>query len=360
MRKQLIELTKELISINSVSSNSNYKVIELCKKLLIESGYTTEYIKYNNGEEKFNLVAQKGNKPGGIAFVIHIDTVPLHSETQLHPLIKENRIYGRGACDMKGPAAAALLAGTENEAEMTITYIITSDEEIGCVGAKYVVEESKLLKENTPDFAIVTEPTELIPIHAHKGLADIAVTAVGKAAHSSLDTGDNANFKIAPFLADIAELKQKYLSDPSYCNNDFIPKTNGLNMVISDNNCALNITAPFSRALISFRTMPDCKSKEVIEEIKETAENYGLSIVSNYIEPLYVTPDNIFVKKVEGITGKKAETVPYLTDAFRFKELFTPIILGPGSIKQAHTKDEYIGIDDLIKGYEIYTQLILK
>lgn len=360
MKKKLIALTRKLISMNSVSVNSNFEIIEYCKTLLQESGYTTEYIKYNNGEDKFNLIAQKGSKPGGLAFVIHIDTVPLASETQLNPEIIDNKIYGRGACDMKGPAAAALLAGIENISDKTITYIITSDEEIGCVGAKHVVEESRLLKENTPDFALVTEPTELIPIHAHKGLADIAVTATGSAAHSSLDIGDNANFKLAPFLADVAHLKKKYLTDSAYFNNSFSPKTNGLNMVISDNDCALNITAPFSRALISYRTMPKCKSREVIDEIKEAAEKHGLLVVSNYIEPIYIDPEHNFVKKAENITGKKAETVPYLTDAFRFKELFTPIILGPGSINQAHTKDEYIDIDELIKGYEIYTQFILK
>lgn len=361
MREELIDLTKRLISINSVSNNSNKEVISLISNILEESGFENEFLTYidDKNKEKINLVSRKGEGSGGLAFLIHSDTVPLFSEDQIDPYIEENKIYGRGACDMKGPAAAAILAGINcKDIKLPITYIVTSDEEIGCVGAEYIINNSKTLKNYPPSFGITTEPTELKPIYAHKGLGSITVTATGKAAHSSTDIGESANFKLAPFLYFISKLKEKYYMDKSYQNMNFNPPTNGFNMVISDFNCALNITAPKSRCKISFRAMPEAKSKDIIREIEDEADRLGLTSSSILYDSLYTDPDCNLVKKSEEVTQRKAETVPYLTDAFHFKNILKPIILGPGSIEQAHTKDEYIDIDQLVQGYNIYKELI--
>lgn len=361
MKIKLIELTNRLIGLDSVSENSNKDIIDLLYKLFTENDFSQELISYtdSNNIEKYNLIARKGDGSGGLAFLIHSDTVPLASNEQLIPTIKENRIYGRGACDMKGPAAAAVLAAINTDAlNKPVTFIISSDEEIGCKGAGFIIENSTMLRNNPPQWAITTEPTELRPIYSHKGMGAISVKAKGLAAHSSTDEGVNANFKMAPFLYSVSKLKEKFYNDKSYQNSDFDPPTNGLNMVVSDDNCPANITAPVSRCNISFRAMPEAKTEEVIGEIEREAKRAGLEYSSTLYQPLYTDPNSEIVKVAERVTGLDSGTVPYLTDAFHFKNILDPIILGPGSIKQAHKRDEYIDIDELVKGYEIYKKLI--
>ncbi|OQY37863.1 MAG: hypothetical protein B6229_07365 [Spirochaetaceae bacterium 4572_7] len=359
MKNRLQETLIDLIRIDSVSKNSNKKIIEYLSTILSNAQFELELLKYIDpaGIEKYNLIAHKGTSPGGLAFLCHSDTVPLATKEQLNPTITDGKIYGRGACDMKGPMAAAIWAGVDSESNLPLTYIITADEEIGCEGAEYVVKNSKLLKKYSPQYSIATEPTELKPIYAHKGLGSITVTANGTAAHSSTEKGVNANFKIAPFLYFISTLREKYNSNKSYQNSEFTPPTNGLNMVISDFNCALNITAARSRCSVSFRSMPNARTEDILEEITDAANRLGLTITSKLYDSLYTDPHNNFVKYVEDITKSKAGTVPYLTDAFHFKAN-NPIILGPGSINQAHTENEYIDIKELNRGYSIYKQII--
>ena len=361
MRNELINLTKELISINSVSRNNNYTIINKISTFLENCSFYNEISKYTDpqGVEKFNLVSHRGNKSGGLVFLIHSDTVPLAFDDQIKPKVLNNRIYGRGACDMKGPAAAALLAiRNSDNSDLPITVIVTSDEEIGCEGAQFTINNSKLLKSIDPIWGITTEPTELIPVYAHKGLCQITVNAYGKAAHSSTSIGESANFKMVPFLYFISKLKEKYNIDKSYHNSEFIPETNTLNLTISDFNCALNVTAARSRCQICFRTMPNSRTDEIISEITSEANKLGLENSFSLYDSLYIDPNSEIVKKAEIITGNKSQTVAYLTDASQFSSKFSSIILGPGSIKQGHTKDEYIDIDKLEDGYNIYKKLI--
>lgn len=363
MKEKLIKLTCDLIKIKSVSSESNREIIIFFRDMLINKNFDIELIDYidRNGISKYNLVARKGVGKGGLAFLIHSDTVPLASGNQLKPYIENNRIYGRGACDMKGPAIASLLAGLDsNNINIPLTYIITSDEEIGCEGAEFVVKNSKLLKKYPPDYGIATEPTELKPVYAHKGLCNISVTALGKAAHSSTSIGESANFKMIPFLYFISKLKEKYITDESYQNEEFNPPTNTLNLTMSDFNCAPNVTAAKSSCKICFRAMPHTRTTEIITEIKNEADRLGLDFSYILLDSIHTDPGTEFVKIAEKITKRKAETVAYLTDASQFTNILKPIILGPGSIKQAHTIDEYIDIDELVKGYSIYKDIIFE
>jgi acetylornithine deacetylase len=120
---------------------------------------------------------------------------------------------------------------------------ITADEEVGHVGAHFLQKASATFKVNWPTWAVVPEPTEMLPVYAHKGGALITVTATGSAAHTSLDTGISANFLIAPFLAEMAELAKSMKSNERYKNHEFDPPTNGFNLTIDDGGCATNVTA---------------------------------------------------------------------------------------------------------------------
>lgn len=362
MNHKSVDILMDLIRINSVSENSNSEIITYIENFLTKHGFTHEKLTYidSNGVEKCNLISHRGETRADLAFLCHSDTVPLATDSQIEPFIESNRVFGRGACDMKGPIAAMLLAIEESDTNTPLTVITTSDEELGCEGASYIVEHSNLLKKFIPKWGVTTEPTEFKPVYAHKGIGRLSVTAYGKAAHSSTLKGDSANFKLAPFMYFISQLREKYNSDKSYQNDLFVPPTNTLNMTISDFNCALNVTAKKSQCNICFRAMPEARTEDVIKEITAEAERLGLESSSHLYNSLYTDPESPLVKLSEEITGKKSETVAYLTDASTFSSMFPSIILGPGSINQAHTVDEYIDINELIKGYEIYKELISK
>ncbi len=360
MIKNVIDRAVDLIKINSVSSNSNREIIEYIGNLLDQNGFELEVLTYkdSNSVEKYNFVAKKGDKPNGLVFLMHSDTVPLAKEDQLEPYIENGRLYGRGSCDMKGPIAAALNAIIDTKSDETIVVVVTSDEETGCEGASFLARESILLKKIRPLWGIATEPTELKPVYAHKGIGQIVVTAYGKAAHSSTTEGDSANFKLIPFLHFISRLKEKYNIDKSYQNSIFNPPTNSLNITITDFNCAMNVTAAKSRCKICFRAMPDARTNDVIKEIEDEAKRLNLEVSSALYDSLHTDPESDFVKLAESISGNRGETVAYLTDASQFSSSFKSIILGPGSIKQAHTECEFIDIEELKQGYDIYKKII--
>ena len=123
----------------------------------------------------------------------------------------DDKLYGRGSCDMKGPLAATMVAAGKIDAsqlKQPIYIVVTADEEIGLLGAKYVANNSVMLRDDKPVYGVIAEPTSMIPVYAHKGGQFVTVIAHGTAAHTSTDKGDSATFKLAPFMAEMAETAQ--------------------------------------------------------------------------------------------------------------------------------------------------------
>ena len=210
------------------------------------------------------------------------------------PVIQDGRLFGRGSCDMKGPMAATITAGAQiNAADLKkpLYIVITADEEVSGGGARQVAEESEFFKAERPKHGVIAEPTRLTPVYAHKGGGRVFVTAKGRAAHTSTDKGVSANFLIAPFLAEMAELAQLFKTDESFMNKEFNPPTNGFNMVLDDGGCRPNVAAAKTTCTLSFRPMPNDRSDDVITMITETAEKYGLEATSHKGTPFYVSPD---------------------------------------------------------------------
>jgi acetylornithine deacetylase len=263
---------------------------------------------------------------------------------------------------MKGAVAASIVAAalyTPEQLRLPLTVVITADEEIGYGGAKQVVAESKSLAGNWPTYGIIGEPTRMHPVYAHKGGVRLRVTAYGVAAHTSTDKGISANFLIAPFLAEMAELNKLVKSELRFQNPEFDPPTNGFNLVISDGNTAANVTAPKTVCTVGFRPMPNDSREEVIERVLASVKKHNLEVDWYLHEPFYVDRNSPLVKAALVATGlSAAETVPFGTEAAVFKEKMQLVILGPGDITQAHTKGEWIAIDQLQRAVEVYRKLI--
>ena len=365
-KSEVVKLTEEFIRIPSVTRDSNQAITDRYEEILKSYGFDTERHSFKDdfGITKHNLIAKIGSGKGGLGFFVHSDTVPVSDDWQgFEPRIEDGLLYGRGSCDMKGPTAAALLAIKDFKAKdlkKPIYFVAAADEEWGLHGAKQITRSKNMLTEDSwPDMGVVTEPTDLIPVYAHKGAYHIEVTAHGKAAHSSTDLGKSANFMIAPFLAEMAEFREKLMVDKSYMNFEFNPPTNGFNLIINDYKTAHNVTAAKSTAALNFRTMPNSREKDIADFIEERARAYGFDFKGGGIDAFYTDKNSEVIKLALAATGKKeAMTVPYGTDALMYQPYLDQVVLGPGSIEQAHTVDEFINIKELEESVGVYRKMV--
>ena len=362
----VVQLTKDLVAVKSVSQDSNAAVADVLEAVLRRCEFEVERLEYDDdaGVRKVNLVARKGPGTGGLGFFSHLDTVPGTGwdRDPWTPVVEGDRLIGLGACDMKGPLAATLVAANAIDAARLrepVTIVAAADEEVGLLGARRVVAESALFKAVRPRHGVVAEPTRLVPVHAHKGGAYVRVTAHGLAAHTSTDRGVSANFLIAPFLAEMAELAQRLKSDPSYQNPEFDPPTLGFNLVLDDGGTKGNVTAARTTARLSLRPMPNDRSGDVIAEIEERARRHGLEVTSTVGTPFQVSPDTEIVREALAATGAaRSRVVPYGTEAAVYKDHLDVVILGPGDIAQAHTNGEWIELAQLHQAVDVYTRMI--
>lgn len=365
MALNVVDLTSQLIAFPSETPTSNRAISDFLAQVLEEAGFTVEVLSYldDNGVEKVNVVGKKGGGSGGLGLFSHSDTVPGNVGWEpFTPEVKDGKLYGRGSCDMKGPLAATIVAAARFDAEQLakpLFIAITSDEENGHVGSYFIVEHSKLLTGGWPEYCVVCEPSELEPVYAHKGGARIVVTAHGVSAHTSTDKGESANFKIAPFLAEMAELAQVFKSDKRFQNDEFSPPTNGFNLVLNDGGVPLNVTAGKTVASVGLRAMPDAATEEAIQMVVDRAKAHNLEVETRGLPHFYVAPDSPVVQAACRATGaERPVTVPYGTEAITYQSYMPSVVLGPGNIAQAHTVGEFIDITQLEEAVEVYSRLI--
>ncbi len=363
----VVQLTRELVAIPSESQDSNGVVSDRLESILNALGFQVERLTYHddNGTEKVSLVGKKGAGSGGLCLFSHSDTVPGgEGWDPLDPALRDGKLYGRGSCDMKGPLAATLAAAAmvdTADLRHPLFIAITADEEMGYGGARQILAESQLFAAGWPQYGVVAEPTELIPVYAHKGGARINVTARGVAAHTSTDKGISANFVIAPFLAEMAELAQRFRSDEYFMSHDFEPPTNGFNLTLDDGGTKPNVTAAKSVATLGLRSMPGAHYDEAIQLVVERAHAHGLETDVYRLEPFHTSPDAPIVQAACAATGvARAVTVPFGTEAILYKKQMDCVVLGPGNIAQAHTLGEWIDVAQLQRAVTVYRELIEK
>ncbi|TWU09030.1 Acetylornithine deacetylase [Symmachiella macrocystis] len=363
---------KELIRFESTSPLSNVEVSNYCEDKLKALGFDIERIEYDdaNGVRKANVIAKKGNGTGGVAYFCHTDVVPadtwrIKEHGPFEPAVEGDKLYGRGSCDMKGSLSCALAAAerfSADELKQPFYITCTADEEVGYIGAKQVAQKSKLYREMVEGDArgIIGEPTMLEVVYAHKGTTGFSAVSQGRAAHSSTDKGLNANLAMIPFLAEMKAIHDETLQDPAWRDERFNPPTISWNIGINDHTTAINITPPQSVCTVYFRVMPNMDAQILVDRARKVAEKCGLEFQAHGNgAPLYVDPHSDFVNEFLDITGKtEAQTVTYGTDGAMFSDLKRKVVYGPGDIAQAHTDDEWITLEQLEQGTEMFEKLI--
>ena len=208
--------------------------------------------------------------------------------------------------------------------------------------------------------AIVGEPTSLEVVHAHKGSVEIRATSRGKAGHSSSRNGVNANLAMIPFLTEMKSIYDQVESDAKWQNDMFDPPTLTWNICIKDDSPALNVTAGKSKCQMYLRPMPGMDVTPLLDRVKDTAVQCGIDLeINQFGKAFFAEPGSEFVKESLRLAHRpKSKTVSYGTDGGLLTELADKIVFGPGSIEQAHTINEWISLEQLSLGTEMYTKMI--
>lgn len=368
---------EQLIRFATPSHLSNEAITRWLDDALQSLGFGTEWVVDvdKNQQRKCNLIASReplaSNKTerGGLVYFAHTDVVPADvwegPGAPFEPVVENGKLYGRGSCDMKGSLAAMLAAVSQvspDEQTKPIWIVATADEEVGFMGAKSVKERSLKFRQMIAAGAmgIIGEPTRMHVMHAHKGIVGFELISRGRDAHSSTRHGINANLAMIPVLQEILAIYHETESNPNLMDDRFDPPTLSWTFGINDGSTAVNITPGRCRVWVSLRTMPGIDGADLIERVRTVAASQGVEYRDykggGY---LWVDEKHPWVRRMCELTGRQqAETVSYCTDGGQFAELESLVVCGPGDIAQAHTVDEFIELEELASGVEVYARVL--
>lgn len=365
----------QLIASPSISANSatwdqsNEGVINLLASWFETLGFQITIQEVPESRGKFNLLAKLGDGNGGLLLSGHSDTVPFdQKQWQSDPFeIKSanDKFYGLGTCDMKGFFAFILQAckGLSAKQLKKPLYILASaDEETTMAGARFFIE-SQLAK---PDVAIIGEPTNLRPVIMHKGHMSHRISVRGKSGHSSQPSaGVNAIEVIYDVIGNLLDLK-KTLSD-NYQNESFTVTEPTLNLGAIKGGDGANRICGDCYLDIDLRALPGIKDEELVhwlsEALKPVANKYPGRVTMEELHassPAFAQEQNSeLVQTAEKLSGHCCQAVNYATEAPFIQQLgCQTIVLGPGSIEQAHQPDEFLAFDQIKPTEKILLEFI--
>ena len=365
------EWIERLIGMDTVSSKSNLTLIHELKAYLDTHGLVTR-LTYNGASTKANLFATIPGTAtalrGGIVFSGHTDVVPVEgqnwSSDPFRAEVRDGRIYGRGACDMKGfigVALAAVPSLIDLKASRPIHFAFSYDEELGCLGAPAMIADIMAAGLN-PDACIVGEPTGMQPVAAHKGLRHYRCQVHGRSAHSSrTNEGVNAIEYAASIIVAFKKLVSRAVPRSATHAEFDIPFTTG-NVGIIKGGTATNIVAEHCEFDFECRPMPDFNVEALEQELRDYVAVELLPQMQNIdaasavlIEKLVSVPSlsdsdnaNLIDAAMKSTGAKKPGRVAFATEAGQFSTAGIPtIVCGPGHIEHAHRADEYVSFEQI-------------
>ena len=370
---ETLKILSDLIKFPTISGASNLKLIDYCEQKLKDSG-ATSFKTYNNTKIQANLFSTiTGNKnanDGGIILSGHTDVVPaVPDEWTSNPYIareEDDKVYGRGTCDMKGfiactLAVAPLFASKKLKAPIHFSY--TFDEETGCLGAPLVLAD---LKKRNINFSacIIGEPTSMKAITAHKGYNEYITHFTGLSGHASNpESGVSAIEYAIRYSNKLMELKNelkkrnstKTSFSPSYSTLQIGKISGGIGANVIADQCSLEWEVrPVNKDDGDFisKNIDDFAKNILLPEMKKNNSkgNIKKEIIGEVVG-FNKEETSEAANLVCNLTGDNAkDTMSFGTEAGLFQNSgISTVICGPGSIKQAHTVDEYISFDQLKK-----------
>ena len=363
-----IEIMDKLIGFPTISSESNLDCIDWIGGYLKSFGARCEITSETKG--KANIFATLGpDTDGGIILSGHTDVVPVEgqnwSSDPFKMKRKNNALFGRGTCDMKGFIAAAMAMVpkySKLDLKRPIHFAFTYDEEVGCLGARVLVNQL-IASGLKPSACIVGEPTSMRIIEGHKGMCEYTTEFRGVEGHSSQpDRCVNALEYAHRFINKLMEVRLE-LPEMAPEGSRFDPPHSTSSICACHSGTTHNVIPSQAEVEWEMRVVqrsdrewlrgqmecyvdevlrPEMKEKSIIADIFET-----VCIETDGLEP---EPDSEAVKIVQELTGgNSTEVVAFGTEAGLFSRAgISSVLCGPGSIEQAHKPDEYVTEEQII------------
>jgi acetylornithine deacetylase len=348
----------------------NQKVIELLASWLGDLGFNTRIMPLAQ-TGKANLVATLGRGDGGLVLAGHSDTVPYDADRwQSDPFTlteKDGKLYGLGATDMKGFFPVILEAVKpylHHNFKHPLIVLATADEESSMSGARALAREG--IPGMRPRFAVIGEPTGLVPIRMHKGIMMEAVRVRGQSGHSSNPAlGRNALEAMNLVMNQLIQLRGEL--QLKYRNPGFAVQTPTLNLGCIHGGDGANRICAQCELHFDLRLLPGMDNDElrhtIQQRLRPIAEASGTDIVLSSlfegVDPFGEDPQAELVQLCEELTGNQSDSVAFATEAPFMKNLgMQTVVLGPGSINQAHQPDEFIPLEQIEPAVKVVRGLI--
>lgn len=365
----VVALLEQLVAFDTTSRNPNIDLIEFARGVLEPCGATCMTVPSPDGR-KANLFATIGPPDrGGILLSGHSDVVPVDGQdwhSDPFELVElDGRLYGRGACDMKGFLAVVLAAapafaaaGLEKPLHIAITY----DEEIGCLGVPVLIESMRGMAM-TPELCIVGEPTGMHVAIGHKGARAYKARFRGRASHSSLaPLNVNAVENAAELVTRLTALGRRFqLEGPFDYDYDVAHAT--VHTGVMHGGTQVNIVPAHCDVEFEYRPLPeqdgdlpeslirDWLNDEIGPAMSSVDDRCGVQLERTYAYPGLATPRDAAVTRLAQELAGPGDLIKiaFGTEAGCYSEALglPSVVCGPGSIRQAHQPDEYVELSQL-------------
>ncbi|MFQ6371966.1 acetylornithine deacetylase [Shewanella sp. YIC-542] len=356
-------------AIEPAQDQSNKPVLDLLSNWFAELGFDCQQQAVPDSRNKHNLLASLGSGRGGLLLAGHTDTVPFdEGHWQQDPFAlteKDGRWYGLGTCDMKGFFALILEALKDmplQQLQRPLHILASADEETTMNGAKAFAANAAI----RPEYAIIGEPTSLRPVYMHKGHLAQGIRITGRSGHSSDPAkGLNAIDVMHQVIGQLLKLKQ-HLAD-NYRENAFSVPYPTMNFGHIHGGDAANRICGCCELHLDIRPLPGI----AIADLELMLQQYLLPISEKYpgtvsirtlypgAEPFADTADSPWSQLVAKLSGNAPEVVNYATEAPYIRSLGChTLVLGPGSIEQAHQPNEFLDLSQIQPTVSLLKQLI--
>lgn len=385
---QSIDWLTRLIGFDTVSRHSNLALIDDVKAYCKQLGLAVD-LTFNDAKNKANLFVTVPAGPqvdqvnNGLVLSGHTDVVPVDGQDwtsdPFTATIRGDKLYGRGACDMKGFIACALtllpqavLLSNQGQLRRPLHLALSFDEEVGCLGAPLILADLKA-RGITPDCCIVGEPTNMAMVVAHKGIAVYRCRVHGKSAHSSLTAQGVNAISYASRLIGYVDTLAEEISGRDDNDALFDVPYSTLSVGTIQGGTATNIVPNLCEFTFDYRNLPHMTQEDVLVPIQAKvaelngqmqarAPETGIELMQEESVPAMTDNDSAELQAlIAALTGDdERHKVAYATEGGQFTNAGIPtIICGPGSIEQAHKADEYVALSE-IERCDGFLQKLLK
>ncbi|WP_291734228.1 acetylornithine deacetylase, partial [Leisingera sp. F5] len=359
-----LNILERLIGFDTVSRNSNLALAAYAEGFLTQHGFTVTRLPSPDGS-KTGLYAEKGPAGQGVLLSAHTDVVPVDGQEWTRDpfrLTREgDRVYGRGATDMKGYVASALaLADRAATVDLKepLKIVLSYDEEVGCVGIQQMLDRLKPLI-GIPRACFVGEPTEMEVAIGHKGKAALRAVCFGQSGHSALaPVFTNALHLAADFLSELRALQEDFAANGARDAAYEVPYST-VHAGVMRGGTALNIVPDRAELTFEYRHLAADRGEDILARIQAAADRVGNRYPAearieveqyNAYPGLDVPADSAvvpFARTLARSTG--TAKVAFGTEAGFFHQLGIPtVVCGPGSMAgQGHKPDEYLELRQL-------------